>query len=204
LDCGIPAITLEGNRSDWVKLFDRIEKLEEFGKEPSAWATLLRPILSKFVSAFDGDHDLGFWGKICHHEDLGSGPAYLSGWITAFCVWSNNGKWQGPGLDPSVTMRIPSDSIKLELEGVKYGVLDTDKIPTGFCEVDVDLDDNGQHFDCMMVSGHVARKTTGENLDTVTPMPGWFMFIKEVCEDPEEVAVRKLMEEMDEKYGKLK
>ncbi|KAF9553394.1 hypothetical protein CPC08DRAFT_697765 [Agrocybe pediades] len=199
LACGIPSVTLEGERSDWVKILERIDKLEAFGVEPKAWANLLRPILRRFVGAFDGEPDLDFWGKVCHHYNMGSGPTYLSGWVTAFCVWSNKGKWQGPNLSAGVRAYTPKGSLTLQLDGVLYGHIDSKDVPTGFCEVDVKLDDNGKTFDCMMVSGHVARLTTGDDLDTVRPMPAWFMFIKEACEDPEAVALRELMKEWDQK-----
>ncbi|KAF4618484.1 hypothetical protein D9613_009747 [Agrocybe pediades] len=194
LCCGIPSVTLEGDRSDWVKILERVDKLGTFGEEPTAWANLLRPILRRFVSAFDGEPDITFWGKVCHHYNMGSEGTYLSGWITAFCVWSNEGKWQGPKLSPDPEAYHPSGVLKLQLDGVDYAYVDSNDVPTGFCEVDVKLDDNGEEFDCMMVSGHLARVTTGDNLDTIRPMPAWFMFIKEECEDPREVRLRELRE----------
>ena len=51
-------------------------------------------------------------------------------------------------------------------------------VPGGFCEVDVELDDNGEMFPCMMVSGHLAYSVEGEKKDTVRPCPSWFMFVK--------------------------
>jgi len=53
LCCGIPSVTLEGEKSDWESLLARIDKLSTFGAEPSTWASLLRPILSRFVGAFE-------------------------------------------------------------------------------------------------------------------------------------------------------
>ncbi|KAF4618566.1 hypothetical protein D9613_009789 [Agrocybe pediades] len=178
--CGIPSVTLEGDRSDWEKILLRIERLNTFGKEPTKWANLLRPILRRFVAAFNGQPDLDFWGKVCHHHSMGSGPPrYLSGWITAFCVWTNKGQWQGPTLvSKNAQAHRLEGPLKLQLDGVDYGYVDRDNIPIGFCEVDVKLDDNGEIFDCVMVSGHLARLTTGDSLDTVRPMPSWFMFVK--------------------------
>ncbi|KAF8881840.1 hypothetical protein CPB84DRAFT_1817225 [Gymnopilus junonius] len=167
LDCGIPSVTLEGKKSDWGKLLKRLDKLDSFGEEPKVWASLLRPILKRFVSAFDGEPDIDFWGKVCHHHNGGSGPTYISGWVTAFCVWSSEGKWQGPPLSGPIPTWKPS----LQLDGVD--------IPPGFCEVDVVLNDNGQLFNCMMVSGHVATQVHIETGDIFSPLPAWFMFIKD-------------------------
>ncbi|KAF9558289.1 hypothetical protein CPC08DRAFT_562706 [Agrocybe pediades] len=197
LDCGIPSVTLEGDRSDWAMILERVDKFDTFGEEPKAWATLLRPILRRFVGAFDGEPDLDFWGKVCHHYNGGSGPMYLSGWITAFCVWSNKGEWQGPNLSPDHDAYNPGRILKLQLDGVHYGYLDSQDVPTAFCEVDVKLDDNGEIFNCMMVSGHLARLTTGEDLDTVRPMPAWFMFIKEECESPNAVRMREALQRLE-------
>ncbi|KAF4618562.1 hypothetical protein D9613_009791 [Agrocybe pediades] len=182
LRCGISSVTLEGERSDWVKILERVEKLDMFGEEPTAWANLLRPVLRRFVAAFDGEPDIDFWGKVCHHHNMGSGPTYLSGWITAFCVWSNDGKWMGP-VGPNVSVSPPysptKGNLNLQLDGVLYGYIDSNDVPTGFCEVDVKLDDNGEMFNCIMVAGHLSMLTIGDHLDTVRPLPAWFMFIKE-------------------------
>ena len=105
--CGIPSVTLEGEKSDWERLLARLDKLDSFGEEPKAWAAMLRPILTRFVRAFDGKPDIDFWSRVCHYYGGGSGPTYLSGWITAFCVWSSQGKWQGPSISkPSETARV--------------------------------------------------------------------------------------------------
>ncbi|KAF9542659.1 hypothetical protein CPC08DRAFT_650114 [Agrocybe pediades] len=183
LICGIPSVTLEGDRSDWVKVLERIDKLETFGEEPAAWANLLRPILRRFVGAFDGKPDTSFWKKVCHYSEMGSGTRILSGWITAFCVWTNWGRWQGPKLSSDLRSPEPG-GLQLRLDGVDYGYVDSNSVPTGFCEVDVKLDDNGEELDCMMVSGHLARLTTGDLLDTVRPLPSWFMFVKADSEIP--------------------
>lgn len=53
-----------------------------------------------------------------------------------------------------------------------------DDVPPGCCEVDVNLDDNGEKFDCMMVSGHMAMRIEGASRDAVRSQPSWFMFIK--------------------------
>ncbi|PVF95613.1 hypothetical protein CPB86DRAFT_817054 [Serendipita vermifera] len=95
--CGIPSITLQGTKEDYLSIFQRLDKLEEFGREPTAFAQLLRPVINQFAAAFDAVEegktpDPDFWGKICHYHRGGSGPSYISGWISAFCVWNGKGK----------------------------------------------------------------------------------------------------------------
>ena len=98
LMCGIPRVTLEGEKKDWQLILDRLEKLKEYGEETAAWYDLLVPVISRFVRAFDNPDaqaNLHFWQKVAHHEGGGSGPTYLAGWINAFCVFDKDGKWIG-------------------------------------------------------------------------------------------------------------
>ncbi|KAK6995722.1 hypothetical protein R3P38DRAFT_3074754, partial [Favolaschia claudopus] len=98
--CGIPQVTLEGSRADWESILQRLEKLKKYGIEAIAWYHLLLPVLSRFVKAFDDlealDDNLEFWQKVARRESFGSHGAYCSGSITAFCVFTPEGKWQGP------------------------------------------------------------------------------------------------------------
>ena len=96
--CGIPSVTLEGEKDDYTSILQRLNKLDEFGEEPTIFARLLRPVLREFIAVFDavgtkGGANLDFWGKICHYQEGFSGPSYLSGWITAFTVWTPEGGW---------------------------------------------------------------------------------------------------------------
>lgn len=189
LFCGIPSVTLEGEKSDWEKILDRLDKLSSFGTEPSVWANLLKPILKRFVSAFDGEADIDFWGKVCHHAYGGSGPGSISGWITAFCVWNSEGKWCGPNLTGNITAlnRDSWDgSYRLILDNVQYGIINDNCIPVGFCEVDVELDDNGKKFDCIMVSGNMGTHVHGEKRDTISPLAAWFIFVKAAASESQD------------------
>ncbi|KAG8781727.1 hypothetical protein FRC20_003188 [Serendipita sp. 405] len=195
--CGLPSITLLGEKEDYLAILLRLDKLEEFGQEPTVWAHLLRPAIKEFANAFDyvkEEHTLPnpeFWGKICHRHSGGSGPTYLSGWITAFCVWSAEGKWQGGKIDEINKVLTTEEATRLErnpfgpppplvLENMRYPVVDMADIPKGFCQVDVNLDDNGEKFDCLMVAGHVgmAISSSKEIKDTLQPVSEWFMFVK--------------------------
>jgi hypothetical protein len=101
--CGIPRVTLEGERSDWVNILGRLEKLKEYGLETTAWYHLLRPVISRFVAAFDdptSPANVDFWQRIAHYQPGGSGRGdEYTGWITAFTIFSKEGHWQGHGLN---------------------------------------------------------------------------------------------------------
>jgi hypothetical protein len=100
---------------------------------------MLRPLLTRFVRAFDGEPDIDFWSEFVIIILKDQDP----GWITAFCVWSSNGKWRGPPLSQPSTMKMVPE---LVLDDVSYPDIEKSHVPVGFCEVDVKLDDNGQIF----------------------------------------------------------
>jgi hypothetical protein len=96
--CGLPRVTLEGEKRDWQEILGRLEKLKEYGLQTIAWYHLLVPVISRFVKAFDdpdSEENIDFWGRVLHYEGWGSGPCWLGGWITAFSVFDDKGKWMG-------------------------------------------------------------------------------------------------------------
>ena len=66
---------------------------------------MLRPILRRFITAFDGEPDASFWKHIMYRADELCGKDDLSGWITGFCVWSNKGQWRGGALPEDVPVK---------------------------------------------------------------------------------------------------
>ncbi len=105
ITCGLPSVTLEGERAGWERLYKRLDRLPELGDEPAQWAAMLRPIFYRFIKAFDGEPDLVFWSHVVNHTYEGCGSEILSGWITAFCVWDSQGRWLARN------RRAPSDAI---------------------------------------------------------------------------------------------
>ncbi|KAJ6480078.1 hypothetical protein DFH09DRAFT_1107991 [Mycena vulgaris] len=95
--CGIPRVTLEGERSDWVKILSRLKKLKEYGLETIAWYHLLRPVIDRFIAVFDkpmSPYNVDFWQRVAHYEPGGSGMGnYYTGWIIAFAPFNKEGRW---------------------------------------------------------------------------------------------------------------
>ncbi|KAF9349831.1 hypothetical protein BGX26_011918 [Mortierella sp. AD094] len=96
--CGLPRVTLEGEKGDWEDILGRLEKLKEYDIQTIAWYHLLKPVISRFIKAFDTPHEpenLDFWNRILHRISGGSGTSYLGGWVTAFTAFDEDGKWMG-------------------------------------------------------------------------------------------------------------
>jgi hypothetical protein len=221
--CGIPSVTLLGQREDYEDILERLDKLEELGPEPSDWAVLLRPILRKFIASFDDAKTAevqDFWSKIADYEG-GSGVSYLSGWLTAFCFWRNDGRSlyyrEAPKFNTAYTPNRVANVIMghYKLDDVTYHTIDTNDIPSGFASVPVKVNDNGVIHRTKMVagslginvfrSGEKASDASGEEkLDSVRSLSGWLMYeLKEGAWDGEdETHMEKVWEQraFDEEY----
>ncbi|KAG9309542.1 hypothetical protein JVU11DRAFT_10520 [Chiua virens] len=201
--CGLPKVTLEGEKKDWEDILCRLERLKKYGIQTIAWYHLLRPILSRFVAAYDAPtskHNLDFWNKVAQStggEDYS--PLCLSGWITAFCVFGHVGQWQGNGINASAkSLRNPRhlsasqfvathllpetpDTLPyLTLDDFPYPKIEFSLIPYGYTYVDVKLNDHGKAFDTTFVAGSIGShiSSTMGTRDTLRPVPGWWYFIK--------------------------
>ncbi|KAJ6619257.1 hypothetical protein B0H10DRAFT_2216952 [Mycena sp. CBHHK59/15] len=204
--CGIPRVTLEGTKSDWEKILERLEKLKEYGIETIAWYHLLVPVISRFVKAFDdpnGESNRTFWQNVAHYEPGGSGPSYYSGWISAFCAFNDRGKWIGNRLNTDVQSFVAPESLTayrfwetysyrspgLVLDSTPFHKVDCNNIPPSYAEVDVKLVslNTGTTRDSVMTAGAIgtrvyssgdARLSASGKNDIVRPVIGWWLFTK--------------------------
>ncbi|CAN8105735.1 unnamed protein product [Discula destructiva] len=168
--CGIPSVTLLGEREDWVKLRQRVDKLATFGRETEKWASLLIPVLDLFVRGWDeheSDEVKDFWSRIADYSS-GSGFSSLTGWITAFCYFREDGKCRAKvSAEEDITVKPLADT--------RFPGIDPDKgeIPDAFVSVPVELmevDGAGgltRRFATKMVAGSVGLEVTssGNPLD---------------------------------------
>lgn len=160
VDCGLPSVTLLGSVEDWANILHRLDKLDLLGDEPRQFAAMLRPILRRMVSCFTDPSNteiLDFWNTIVHRHVLGSGTDYLSGWLTAFCFWDEDGK-----------AKRASYSV---LDGVAYPCVDVDEVPAGFASVPVSVNDNGHEYKATMVAGSVGILATASTIQRASNLP---------------------------------
>ncbi|KAG6816884.1 hypothetical protein H0H87_002004 [Tephrocybe sp. NHM501043] len=207
--CGIPLITLDGTQDDWQSILTRIDKLHEFGDEPTEWAGMLRAILRRFVRAFDAggpETDKEFWERMVH-EKRGSGTYWLGGWLSVFCAWDSKGTFftgrqrdhraLADQQERGVKRRWPDAwALNMELDGIR--IPRSPACPDGYAEVDVEvIDENTKSWDCSMLAGHVGISLGGDQLDTLHIAPQWFMYVKGVTQKEEEKKrVTKVLQRM--------
>jgi len=162
--CGIPSVTLLGVKEDWQTLLESLEKLRVLGNEPTQFYALLKPVLTRFVRTFDdpeSDNIEDFWSRIAH-ESCGSGSHRISGWITAFSFWDQDGKsLYAPHGEP------PAHQALLRLDETVYHTVEMSRIPAGWTSVPLKIDDNGNLYETTMVAGSVAIRVSasGGSLD---------------------------------------
>ena len=187
--CGLPSVTLLGEKHDWEKLCGRLEKLRSFGPETATWYSLLVPVFHRFVGTFNAPHSdrvKQFWQKIAHRRGGGSGPTFYSGWITAFCffdatgmsIYGRNTRWE-----------------PLELDGVRYLLVDSELVPPGYASVPVKVFEKDTVWETMMVAGSVGWRVTSslgrhkawrDLPNQLQPVSGWWMFERKTEESMEE------------------
>lgn len=169
--CGVPEICMLGTPEDWDEVLRRSKRLVEFETEEGCmarWTEMLRPVLEEMSrTKRTGKPDADWWNRMCHYKGGGSGPSYLSGWLTAFCVFSETGKWQGDKVSDDYSRVKPS-------EVVPWCLIDTNKIPRGYVNCPVTVDDNGLIRECKLYAGHMAMDVS--LADTVFPRLDWILF----------------------------
>jgi hypothetical protein len=181
LICGIPSVTVLGERADWEKIRSKLDKTDQLGEEPAQFAALLKIVLDFFVKTFDQPEDpdvIDFWGRIAHENNNMSGPNWLSGWVTAFCFWDYKGKRIG-GLPRSSSLRHSEPDVKYEtdenvtatsfrLDLDQFHTVKMTDIPNGYSSVPITVNDNGIIYQTRMVAGSVGMQAWSSGQLTAT------------------------------------
>ena len=95
--CGFPSVTLQGEKSDWEEILLKVQQFSKYGPLATEWTRLLIPVIQYMIASFTqptSPHVKSFWLRACHAAGAdGSGSVRtLSGWITAFCFFSEKGQ----------------------------------------------------------------------------------------------------------------
>ncbi|KAL7784537.1 hypothetical protein V8C37DRAFT_395775 [Trichoderma ceciliae] len=194
--CGFPSVTLLGERDDWVNLLERLPKLAAFGDEPAEWSKLLAKVVEKMIETYDQPDEQAtkdFWMKAVHQagwEDSGRGLDSLSGWITAFCFWDDEGARIRQYTDEDLQMYSfdePEDGLeerlRLVIDNVSFPIIRAKQVPQAIVEVPVKVVDMSTRlrYDTTIIAGSVGMTATANDnkvaFDTFQPRSGWWMLL---------------------------
>jgi len=167
LCCGLPSVTMLGTEKDWIDITHRAKKLLDYENQKGhmkTWYGLLAPILENFVLSIRGEPNLQWWNQCCTSLTGGSGPRYLSGWLTVFSIWDNEGKWVGDRYKIQ-------DTWSTKIISSEWPIIEDNDLAQGIVTVDVTVDDNG--IECKTVleaglSGYFCKEK-----NTIQPYTTW-------------------------------
>lgn len=196
LGCGFPSVTLLGDKSDWEDILARVERLPKYGPEPEEWSMLLRPTIRHMIRTFDEPDSQSvknFWLRVAHQAGpSASGTQTLSGWITAFCFWDEEGKRVRGYSDEDLAhdRRTPlSERKRLRLDGVEFPLINSSHVPRGVMALPITLVDGeaGVSRWCTVVAGSVGMRVSSHEIgggggcresaetSAMQPLSGWFV-----------------------------
>ncbi|KAJ6557870.1 hypothetical protein B0H19DRAFT_1261457 [Mycena capillaripes] len=163
-------------RTDWVAILGRLEKLKEYGLETTAWYHLLRPASwRRSMTRKRREHRILAAHRAIQPE--GSGRGEYTGWITAFMAFSKEGRcihvgntsWRCTSRALSAAefwvtyanrQQYLDQDLGLVLDDTSYHHISRRAVPSGYCEVDLALDDDGEEVDCSLVAGAVGMRVS--------------------------------------------
>ncbi|XP_070532260.1 uncharacterized protein [Ptychodera flava] len=169
--CGIPSITLEGTKEDWIAVRDKVEQLEQY--DLKWWTKELLPVLDQFVNASSGTINREFWSDIYKIDDNSGGP-YITGWIiTLFPYLQKYGSFaQNEYVD------------KWSVREIFFGVT-TDRFPSGLSKAPFVWEYFEQKFEMQFIGGFMAVSQDHETL-ALRPELGWAVVEDDVTSEPVE------------------
>jgi len=135
--CGIPSITLEGNKADWQTILKKLDMLNKIGL--SNWAENLKPIIQEFINASDGKYKKEFWENIYKNASEYN-AFYVSGWIIKFFPYikslESDGIYDVKRGETKVGENFKPNKF---FEGDNYllSTLSTDNFPSGLAKIPI-------------------------------------------------------------------
>lgn len=109
------------------------------------WHSKLAVVLDNFLASRKGTPDLHFWDTVALADPGGSGPTYLTGWITTFSPFDSNG---------DVVVLNPGPNS----EGEKWWDINTEDINDNVISVPITVNDNGVVYSTRMFIGTFMAK----------------------------------------------
>ena len=178
--CGFPEITLDGTKSDWIRLKQKATILlkhkvdEKFGAK---WANALIPVLDRFIGAFDGEIDCLFWNSMIKRgAQTGSGGFdFFSGWFNVFYPFTSS-KWENEYCVPySMQKEYVQQGLVLNRQ-ISHGSGEAggkiNAYPTGLAEAPVTWKYHGNELKLKFIAGFMGYTQNRKTLE-ICPNLGW-------------------------------
>lgn len=180
--CGIPKITLQGNREDWVKLLEKVNNLKITGLEE--WLTELKWPLQEFINVYDQKVNLRFW-KSTYKELRYYQNFQVNGWFIKFFPYTQREVYEFTSyaeLSSNPMVKSTKEYSKNSyLKGYDYQFCthSADNFPIGINEVTINYNNllihkqipEGNH-QLQIYSGFAGIEVNEEN-NWVAPFQGW-------------------------------
>ena len=182
--CGLAAVKLLGEKSDWENILARIEKLRDFGQQTQTFHELLDVVIAFIIDSFKDPHSADLkekWKNLFIRTTEKDGVNFIWGFITAFCFWNDRGE--------QLHKHAPEEG---ELPPVEF-----DDLPSGFAVVPITIvvptpnpneaghesKDNGGEYKAAIIGGSMATQGyidhenasmgNTDNYSSMQPEVGW-------------------------------
>ena len=186
--CGIPEITLEGTVEDWQMIEAKAQELAQYDLE--GWINGLMPVLKQFTAAAEGEVDKDFWESIYKWNSVGSGNAYITGWILKFFPYKKVD-------DRLVPFAIRKQAVASDNS---YGfTATTGQFTSGLSKADMLWDYHGTFYSMELMAGFVGFHQDPETL-SLRPEISWAVIDKN--EKPSDEDIESYWKGGDEDYLK--
>ncbi|TFK61316.1 hypothetical protein BDN72DRAFT_849806 [Pluteus cervinus] len=168
LTCGIPTITLEGMKEDWITLRNKLDRFNLLDEELlSRWYTLLVPIFDHFIAAFDGEIDIsGHWKHMVKYAPTSyvcvPGPGETTGWVGYLAPFDVDGHWRlRPSERPSCMdneASEPCDQWTVSLHSRGWSPTLEYTAIQATVQVPLYINDHGEELDGTLVAGIMGQQ----------------------------------------------
>jgi len=153
--------------------------LPNYHNETKQWYSLLTPVIDSFIQSFkssDSSEIKEFWSNSCRQIGHGSECEYLSGWLTSFCFWDENGK-RISSLSIEETWAIGKEQNRpFTWGGVNFPIITPKSIPSALVEMPIKVQDSDMKiiYHATIIAGFVGMELKKE-ATCVQAASGWLM-----------------------------
>ncbi|KAJ2978733.1 hypothetical protein NUW58_g7400 [Xylaria curta] len=192
-DKAVAAFGMMGAMRQYFKPDVRVDRLHKYGEECKRWASLLKPVMRYMLRTFDEPESQevkNFWLRVAYEagsEGSSPGVRTLSGWITAFAYFRDNGSATIDWKEEEICRRERAsiqfgtqqeliDRKRLILDGVSYPLIRQALIPMSIALLPmtiIDTEVGVQRF-VTAVSGTIGMSISA-NGTTAQPVSAWWV-----------------------------